>query len=213
VFREGLAPQLTDADLHLLRGALAQDDPALIQGSASIPPPLECLADWDIEGADLLGWVGWRSRGLRTVGEVEEFAWQTCLAIDSRLGEPGGVKHLLRWYDWTARAEVRRELLAEVDRELALRLVRDAGTRNHTDRVTFFAGRCRRREKRRPAGYFDQPTNDLSSAQANFHGRYPAGNAPKGRWLGPNTSGQGTVNVPGPDLKHFRPETHGPDYP
>jgi hypothetical protein len=31
------------------------------------------------------------------------------------------------WFDWTTRAEVRRELLGEIDRELALRLVRDVG--------------------------------------------------------------------------------------
>jgi len=28
-----------------------------------------------------------------------------------------------------------------------------------------------------------QPTNDLSSEQANFHGAYRSGNAPKGKWL------------------------------
>src|SRR5262249_14361976 len=32
--------------------------------------------------------------------------------------------------------------------------------------------------------YFDRPTNDLSSTQANFHGDHPAGNAPKGPYLG-----------------------------
>jgi hypothetical protein len=97
----------------------------LIQGSASIPPPLECLVDWAIEKADLLGWVGWRSRGLKTVGEVDEFTWQTCLAIDSRLGEPGACKYFLHWFDRTERAEVWRELLGEIDRELAQRLVRE----------------------------------------------------------------------------------------
>jgi hypothetical protein len=89
----------------------------------------ECLEDWSVEGADLLGWVGWKSRGLDTVGPLEEFVWRTCLAPDARLGEPGAVKHLLRWYDETARDEMRRLLLGEIDRELALRLVRDAGPR------------------------------------------------------------------------------------
>jgi formylglycine-generating enzyme required for sulfatase activity len=32
--------------------------------------------------------------------------------------------------------------------------------------------------------YFDKPTNDLSSREANFHGEFPAGNAPKGPNLG-----------------------------
>jgi formylglycine-generating enzyme required for sulfatase activity len=31
--------------------------------------------------------------------------------------------------------------------------------------------------------YLDRPTNDLSSTQANFNGRYPAGKAPKGKYL------------------------------
>jgi formylglycine-generating enzyme required for sulfatase activity len=31
--------------------------------------------------------------------------------------------------------------------------------------------------------YFAQPTNDLSSDQANFDGRFPAGKAPKGKYL------------------------------
>jgi formylglycine-generating enzyme required for sulfatase activity len=32
--------------------------------------------------------------------------------------------------------------------------------------------------------YFDKPTNDLSSEQANFSGDFPAGKAPKGKYLG-----------------------------
>src|SRR5262245_13708376 len=32
--------------------------------------------------------------------------------------------------------------------------------------------------------YFDRPTNDLSSAQANFNGNFPFGKAPKGPYLG-----------------------------
>jgi formylglycine-generating enzyme required for sulfatase activity len=32
--------------------------------------------------------------------------------------------------------------------------------------------------------YFDKPTNDLSSEQANFVGSYPAGKAPRGKYLG-----------------------------
>jgi formylglycine-generating enzyme required for sulfatase activity len=31
--------------------------------------------------------------------------------------------------------------------------------------------------------YFDRPTNDLSSEQANFHGEFPDGDAPKGKAL------------------------------
>jgi formylglycine-generating enzyme required for sulfatase activity len=31
--------------------------------------------------------------------------------------------------------------------------------------------------------YFDKPTNDLFSEQANFDGEYPAGKAPKGKFI------------------------------
>jgi formylglycine-generating enzyme required for sulfatase activity len=32
--------------------------------------------------------------------------------------------------------------------------------------------------------YFDKPSNDLSSDQANYYGDYPSGNVPKGKYLG-----------------------------
>jgi formylglycine-generating enzyme required for sulfatase activity len=32
--------------------------------------------------------------------------------------------------------------------------------------------------------YFDKPSNDLSSDQANFNGNYPFGKAPRGKYLG-----------------------------
>jgi formylglycine-generating enzyme required for sulfatase activity len=35
--------------------------------------------------------------------------------------------------------------------------------------------------------YLDRPTNDLASTQANFNGRYPAGKARKGKYLGRTT--------------------------
>jgi formylglycine-generating enzyme required for sulfatase activity len=35
--------------------------------------------------------------------------------------------------------------------------------------------------------YFDKPTNDLSSKQANFHGEYPFGKGEKGPYLGRTT--------------------------
>jgi formylglycine-generating enzyme required for sulfatase activity len=38
-----------------------------------------------------------------------------------------------------------------------------------------------------PARNLSQPTNDLSSEQANFNGNHPAGNAPKGKYLGRTT--------------------------
>jgi hypothetical protein len=125
ILREGLLRALTDAELQALRRGLASDDPALQQGLMTLPPPLECLHDWQVEGADVLAYPGWRGRGLQTVKEVEECAWALCSAIDARLGE-GAAKELLAWYDATARADVRAVLQGEVERELMIRMVRQA---------------------------------------------------------------------------------------
>jgi hypothetical protein len=91
----------------------------------TLPPPLECVNDWAVEGADLLAYPGWRGRGLVTVKEVEEAAWSLCSAIDNRLGE-GAAKDLLAWYDATPRADVLAVLLGETERELMIRMVRQA---------------------------------------------------------------------------------------
>jgi len=125
ILREGLLRALTDAELQALRRGLAADDPALLQGMMTLPPPLECVNDWAVEGADLLAYPGWRGRGLVTVKEVEEAAWSLCSAIDNRLGE-GAAKDLLAWYDATPRADVLAVLLGEVERELMIRMVRQA---------------------------------------------------------------------------------------
>jgi hypothetical protein len=87
ILREGLLRALTEDELHALRRGLAADDPALQQGFMTLPPPLECLHDWQVEAADLLAYPAWRGRGLKTVKEVEEAAWALCSAIDARLGD------------------------------------------------------------------------------------------------------------------------------
>ena len=125
ILREGLLRALTEDELQALRRGLTDDDPALQQGLMTLPPPLECLHDWQVEGADLLAYPAWRARGLATVKEVEEAAWALCSAIDARLGE-GAAKELLAWYDGTARADVLEVLLGEVEREMMIRMVRQA---------------------------------------------------------------------------------------
>jgi hypothetical protein len=72
-------------------------------------------------GADLLAYPAWPG----TVREVEEAAWALTSAIDARLGE-GATKLLLAWYDETSRPEVRDALLAETERELMIRMLRQA---------------------------------------------------------------------------------------
>ena len=125
ILRDGLLRALTEAELHALRRGLVDDDAMLLQGMMTLPPPLECLHDWQVEGADLTAYPAWRAQGLVTVKEVEESAWALCSAIDTHCGV-GAAKELLRWYDGELRADVRQTLLAEVERELMIRMLRQA---------------------------------------------------------------------------------------
>ncbi len=122
VWRDGMAPQLSVAALTALQQALQSDDHRLLQGATTSPPPLECVRDWPVEAACVLGFCGWQGEGLETVAEVEEFFARACFETDQRLGEPAACRWFLNWFDDTPREEVRRELLAEVSRTLARRL-------------------------------------------------------------------------------------------
>lgn len=114
VWRTGLAPLLSERSLDALRLALETDDPRLIQGKTTEPPPLQSVRDWPVEAACAVGLCGWLGEGLETVGEVEEFFAQVCFAIDRSIGEPGGCRWFLNAWDEMPRDEARRELLAEV---------------------------------------------------------------------------------------------------
>jgi hypothetical protein len=122
VWREGMAPQLSPAGLEALRRALASDDTRLIQGATTTPPPLQCVQDWPVEAACVLGFCGWQGERLETVAQVEEFFARACFEADQRLGEPATCRWFLNWYDETPREEMRRQLLVEVNRALAQRL-------------------------------------------------------------------------------------------
>jgi hypothetical protein len=76
------------------------------------------VQDWTVEAACALGYCGWKGGGLATVRDVEEFFAEACIEADRLLGEPGGIRHFLNWYDDTPRGEMRRQLLAEVEAEL-----------------------------------------------------------------------------------------------
>lgn len=121
VWRNGFAPIMPTRGLEALRDALAADDPRLTQGCTTTPPPLMSITDWPCEGACVLGFCGWQGEGLSTVGEVEEFFAKACYDADQRLGEPAECRWFLNWFDDTPRGEMRRDLLVEVERELARR--------------------------------------------------------------------------------------------
>ena len=118
VWREGLAPLLSTDGLEALRGGLANDDPRLLQGATSTPPPLQCVQDWPVEAACALGFCGWQGDGLESVAEVEEFFARACFEADQRLGEAAACRWFLNWFDDTSRDEMRKELLAEVERAI-----------------------------------------------------------------------------------------------
>ena len=126
VWRKGLAPLLSTQSLEALRSALAQDDPRLLQGATTTPPPLQCVQDWPVEAACVLGYCGWQGDGLETVAEVEEYFARMCFEADQLLGEPAACRWFLNWFDDTPREQMRKELLAEVQRSLAERLSDEA---------------------------------------------------------------------------------------
>ena len=133
VWREGFAPVLTLKGLEALRDALTADDPRLVQGSTTTPPPLMCVQDWPVEAACALGYCGWIGDGLETVAEVEEFFARMCFEIDQQMGEPAACRWFLNWFDDTPRPEMRRELLIEVQRALAQRLSAEEEDNQSTD--------------------------------------------------------------------------------
>lgn len=143
-WRNGFAPVLSTAALSALRDALANDDPRLVQGATTSPPPLMCVQDWPCEAGCALGYCGAAENGglayseadyragadyraangvtpragAAAVKDAELFFAGVCFKADQRLGGPAECRWFLNWFDDTDRDEMRRELLAEV--ELAL---------------------------------------------------------------------------------------------
>jgi hypothetical protein len=118
VWRDGFVPVLSLKGLEALRDALVANDPRIIQGSTTTPPPLMCVQDWPVEAACVLGYCGWQGENLQTVGEVEEYFARCCFAADQNLGESAACRWFLNWFDDTPRDEMRDELLGEVQRAI-----------------------------------------------------------------------------------------------
>lgn len=125
VWREGLAPLLSTPSLNVLKRALTCDDPCLIQGATTKPPPLQMVEDWSVECACAVGFCGWQGENLETVKEVEEYFARKCFEVDQRLGEPAACRWFLNWFDETPREEMRTQLLSEVIMTLAERRIDD----------------------------------------------------------------------------------------
>ena len=126
LFGHGIAPHLPTAGLEALRAALVNNDPRLIAGATTSPPPLNCVKDWPVEGACPIGYCfAFATDTPKTVGEVEEHFARVCGEADKALGETAACRWLLNWWDSTPREVTRPLLLAEVEVELSRR--RSAG--------------------------------------------------------------------------------------
>lgn len=121
VFR-AWTPLISTEGLLALRDLLVTDDPRLLQGATTTPPPLMAVQDWPVEAACPIGSTGWLGDGLVTVAEVEEYFARQCYEVDQILGEPAGCRWALNWFDETPREQMRSQLLPEVNAALALRL-------------------------------------------------------------------------------------------
>ncbi|MBM3995175.1 MAG: hypothetical protein FJ303_13635 [Planctomycetes bacterium] len=121
VWREGLAPNLPVAGLLALERALRDDDPRLLQGVVSTPPPFEAVRNATVTSCCAICYCGWKGDRLRTVGEVEAFYHRICESADAVFSEAAACRFFLNWYDATPRYEMRHEMLGEVRRTLARR--------------------------------------------------------------------------------------------
>jgi hypothetical protein len=118
VWRVGVVPQLTRDNLVALRDALQSNDPRLMQGGTTYPPPLPNVQDWRCESCCLVAFPGF-SDGLTTAGELNTYFAEACHRADLALGEPAAIRHLLHFWDNGSRADVFAALIAELDAALA----------------------------------------------------------------------------------------------
>lgn len=121
VWRDGFQPGLSTRGLEALLHGLQTDSRELVQGATTSPPPLQCVQDFPCEAADAIGYCGWKGEDLVSVSEVEEAFAKTCFEADQRMGEPAAVRWFLNFWDDTPRPALFREVVAEIERELARR--------------------------------------------------------------------------------------------
>jgi hypothetical protein len=115
IWVKAIAPLLDDRQIDLLAEAIERDDPRLLQGATTTPPPLACVQDWPADKCCALSFTG-MAAGLKTVGEIEEYFARMCFEIDQRWGEPAACRYFLNWYDETPR-EIALPRLARACRE------------------------------------------------------------------------------------------------
>ena len=118
VWRKGIAPQLSTEDLCELRGGLKRDDRCLIQGSIAGTTTGDASRSMLCEMACAIGYIGWRSRDIRTISGVEEYFAAVSNSASLLLGDPNAMMYFLSWFDQSPRKSVRSSLLEEIDLNL-----------------------------------------------------------------------------------------------
>jgi len=122
-WREGIVPQLTTVGLRNLKAALERNDPQMVTGATSVPPPLQSILGCPVQAccpfcfALLDGLEPYQI----TVGQLEERFALACSRADELLGEPAGIRHFLNQIDEWTRQDLIWNLLPEVHRALAQR--------------------------------------------------------------------------------------------
>jgi hypothetical protein len=115
---------LTAAGLERLRGALERDDKRVIQGNTMRPQVLQCTFNDPVEACCPLCWALLDTKSQPhyvSVGPLEERFADALLKASDKLGWPMAAQVFLSWVDEAPRDEMRRQLIAEVNRELARR--------------------------------------------------------------------------------------------
>jgi hypothetical protein len=121
--RKGIFPQISDRGLAGLKAALERGDARVIQGTTTVPSPLQSNRDSDLEACCPTCWMLLNGDPpvSFTVSEMDDQFFRLCVRAGRLLGEPGAAKHFLNWVDDTDSVPMRRDLLVEVMRELAER--------------------------------------------------------------------------------------------
>jgi hypothetical protein len=119
IWRTAIAKRLGTDALRVLQTALLKDDPRLLQGNTCSPVALDALSGCAVEGACIIGFAGWQTLGLKTVGEVSDYFHKVCDACEVD-GDEAACRYFLNYWDDAPRIEARRELLAEIRLALAV---------------------------------------------------------------------------------------------
>jgi hypothetical protein len=116
-------PQLSTAGLEGLRKALERDDPRLITGSTTSPPPLACMEHEPLDGCCPLctALLDGSPPRAYSVGLMEHAFARTCFRCSELCGEPGAVRYFLNAVDEWSRPQLIANLLPEVKAALAAR--------------------------------------------------------------------------------------------